>query len=106
MSARLLYSADIIEGIEKAGKIIGMERFRPYSFGEFVSEVLGIYAAGNKEYSSEFMKFTDEKYIMCCISHAIITGNNDMLNNKFISGLNGGVFEGARAISYFMKTLI
>jgi len=106
LSARLLYSAEIIEGIEKAGRIMGMERFRPYSTGEFVSELLGRYAAENKEYSSELMKFTDEKYIMCCISHAIVTGNNDWLNNKFISGLSGGVFEGARAISYFMKTLI
>ena len=105
-ASKLMYSSEILVGLEKAGKILGIERFCPYTVNEFIRNVLSLYNAQDKEYKKELMKFTNEKYIMCCISHAIVSGDNDWLNNKFISGLSGGVFEGARAVSYFAKTFV
>lgn len=103
-AARRRFSKDIMLGLESAGRVLGVERFAGYTIEYFIKEVMKLYNKQNKIFDEKFFKFTDEKYIMCCIGEAIIGGNTDLFNNKIVSELSGHVFEGARAIAYFIKS--
>jgi len=103
-SAREKYSTELLSGIEIAGKILGIDRYRAYNTGEFIELVLSEYSSVNKAADKLVFKLTNEKNIMCAIANAIVRGNTDLLNNKIVSGLNVNVFEAARALAYFIKT--
>lgn len=97
-------SEDIISGLESAGRVLGAERFVGYTVDGFLKEVMKLFGQQSRIFDEKFFKLSDEKNIMCCISEAIVNGNNDLFNNKIVSGLSGHVFEGARAIAYFIKS--
>lgn len=97
------YSESLLSGMEIAGKILDIPRYKEYTIEEFVKELLKEYNKLASKEEKTFLKFPNEKNVMCAVASAIVRGNTDILNNKIVSGLSVDVFEAARAIAYFIK---
>lgn len=94
--ARLLYSANILEGIEIAGEILGIDKFKVYSIESFINGVVTLFEKAQNSGSAN-----DDVKNLIRITEEILAGNEDKFTNKIKSGFAGEAKKGAYALVYF-----
>ncbi len=96
--ARLLYSANILEGIEIAAGILGIDKFKVYSVESFIEGTLKLFEKERKNGAAN-----DDVKNLIKITEAILSGREESITSKIKSGLAGEAKRGANALAYFLK---
>ena len=101
---REFYSRELLEGIEKAAEIFGIELFKIYTVEELISKVTSEYRRIPKyDIIPKSLKKLNEKSIVLALTRAIISENSDFLSSKLVTGILGSTYNAANAIAYFCK---
>ena len=103
--ARQKYSVKIIEGIEYAAQVFGVDKFRIYKFDDLLEGVLGTYkkVSKNKGIIIDGLKI-DEKQLLVKFTGYILGETLDDTAAKLFSGLIGDIANAANSIAYFLTT--
>lgn len=101
--ARQKYSAKIIEGIEYAAQVFGVDKYRIYKFDNLLEGVLGTYKKLSKNSSIDGLKI-DEKQLLVKFTGYILGETLDDTAAKLFSGLIGDISNAANSIAYFLTS--
>lgn len=96
---RQKYSKKLMDGIECAAEIFGVDRYKVYKFSDLVNGVLEKY----KEYRDNG-KGVDDKQVLVKFTGYILGEKLDDTVSKFFSGLMSDVTNAANSIAYFLTT--
>ncbi len=107
--ARQKYSLKIIDGIENAANIFGVDRYRIYKFNDLVDGVIEKYRECIKNNFEKNGVITDgfkldEKQLLIKFTGYILGETLDDAAAKLFSGLIGNVSNAANSIAYFLTT--
>ena len=101
--ARSRYSSKVIEGIEYAADVFGIDRYRIYKFDDLVECVIKIYKRNVEKKNINGVRL-DEKQILIKFTGYILGDTLDYTAAKIFSGLISDVSNAANSISYFLMT--
>ena len=95
---RLKYSEKILDGLEYAAEILGIEQFKVYKVESFIDGVLKKFEYERKnndrgEMVSQLVRLVDD----------ILLDKKETIAEKIIAGFSGEIKKGAGAIAYFLK---
>ncbi len=96
---RQKYSKKLMDGIECAAEIFGVDKYKVYKFSDLVDGVLEKY----KE-CSESGKGVDDKQLLMKFTGYILGEKLDDTVSKFFSGIMSDVTNAANSIAYFLTT--
>lgn len=100
LKQKIKFGDNILLGTEKAAEIFGIDRFRIYSFAELAHLVLSRYNSSVRRSDiMQILKWSDEEKVVR-LADAVRKGETELLTNKIISDLLGGLFEAASAVAY------
>jgi len=106
--ARMKYSKELIEGIEKAAKAFGISNSRIYGVQELISLTMESYFAYTrktnlniKENPLDIIRQADDSMFVAIIVKMLESGKNDFVMEKM--SLLGTNYEAASAILYFKR---
>lgn len=112
--ARRMYSQQLLEGIEAAGEIFGIDPLASYSVGAFIRGVLTGYKRARRKYADKLsekqnlidllMKTrTADEFALVSLIELMKNEANDLAGNKIITNLLGGAYRAANSVIYFMN---
>ena len=105
-AARRLYSKELIEGIEIAANIFGVNPYKLYTIDELVGAVMNEYFEYVRQHNGEIsggvfekIKNADERLFMTWIVDVLEKGKSDFVKEKL--SILGEKYDAASAILYF-----
>lgn len=108
--ARARYSQEILNGIEYAAEIFGIDTLKVYKVDDLIAGVLQGYEknVGTQKETENFfenlLKFKIvDKTVVAKLARIIKSRNLDFMANKIIMSLLGTNFTAASAIAYFLE---
>lgn len=112
--ARLSYSEALLNGIESAGEIFGIDPLAAYRVETFIAGVIESYRRVYWQYAGKIPEkqtllelitksHVEEPFAVVCIVEFLRKGERDILSNKLMTNLIGNVFSAANAIVYFLE---
>ena len=102
---RQKYSMKLIEGVEQAADIYGIDKYKIYKFDDLLNGVLNIY----KEYKDKKNGLVldglriDDKQLLTKFTGHIMGETLDDMAAKLFSSIIGSISNSANAIAYFMN---
>lgn len=105
-------SQSLIDGMEYAAEILGVERLASYKLNDFILGTLKVYNIEQTSYKpqipttqSVFEVVTkmqlDKKLLLIWLVEIIKKGEHDFINNKLVMSVLGNLFQAANSIIYF-----
>lgn len=105
-NARSIYSKELIEGIENAANIFGVNPYKLYTINELVSAVMNEYYDYVRQHNGEIsggvfekIKSADERLFLTWIVDVLEKGKSDFVKEKL--SILGEKYDAASAILYF-----
>ncbi len=109
--ARARYSPEILNGIERAAEIFGIDPIKVYKVDDLIAGVLRGYEANiekqkdGENFFENLMKLKIvDKTAVARLARIIKSKNLDFMANRIIMGLLGANFWAANAIAYFLES--
>lgn len=101
---RQKYSKKLIDGIEYAAQVFGVDKYRIYKFEDLLNGVLSAYIEGKKKNGAvvEGLKI-DEKQLIIKFTGYILGETLEDTVAKLFSGIIGEVSNAANSIAYFLS---
>ncbi len=109
---RLMYSKELIFGIERAAKIFDIDIFKVYKFDDLKNAVADIVLKKLEQFDSkeshglpfDGLKLNEKQLLLKFVNH-ILTKEFEGMSNKIYQGLLGEVYSAANAVVYFIKEI-
>lgn len=112
--ARGIYAEDMLDALEDAAEILGIDHLAAYRVDHFIEGVVKAYLKARKKYEKQIppkqsilevvtKRQLDSRLIVVWLAELMQKGEHDLSNNKIMTGLLGNLFHAANAIVYFMN---
>ena len=105
---RLMYSGELISGIETAAKIFGIDNLKIYKIENLTSAVVSQYEklkedSDDTDKQGFFEQIADEKKRLVKITNHLLNGDKEANSNKLINQIFYDVYNAACSLAYFYK---
>lgn len=97
------YGAKILNELQTAAEIFGIDRFKVYTVHELAQLVVSEFRKTKKTDSIVKILKKSDREKTAALAHAMLSSDSEMLESGIVAGILGPIFEGASAISYFAK---